>query len=472
MKRMSKNARMGTYAFGLSAVALVIVIVVNLIVGQLPTSVTQLDISGNRLYEVSSTTTDLLDSLDKDVELILIGEEGRVDERVVKFTEKYASLSSHLSYSYIDPVAYPSVLETYETSSNTIVVRCEETGRQTIVYGSGFEGYSGAMITYDPNAYMSSQVLQEVNFDGEGQLTAAVNYVTSDITKHVYTLTGHSEAEFPTSLGALIEKAGLTYVAEPVNLLMDGALPEDCDLLIINVPATDLSADELEMLTDYLAGGGDLLMVMDAAGLPNFNTLMETYGLVMQEGFLGDSSRYYSAYASAYGHFCIAPELSAASDITSDITADALLLYPRGMVQVDPARESITVTPFLTTSENGYLFVDENTTSDEGTYIIGAAATEETDGGTAHFTVISSASLISESVTSFWSSMSNLDIFMNAVTANFDGEVANTSIPAKSLSVEYVYVTNPSLWGGLFVLVLPLAALIGGLVYWLRRRKR
>lgn len=472
MKRMSKNARMGTYAFGLSVVALVIVIVINLIVGQLPTSVTQLDISGNRLYEVSSTTTDLLDSLDKDVELILIGEDGKLDERVVKFTQKYASLSPHLSYTHIDPVAYPSVLETYETTSNTIVVRCEETGKQTIVYGSGFEGYTGAMVTYDPNAYMSSQVLQEVNFDGEGQLTAAVNYVTSEITKHVYTLTGHSESELSTSLASLLEKAGLTYEAEAVNLLMTGEIPEDCDLLIINVPATDLSADELEMLLDYLSAGGDMLVVMDASDLPNFNTLLETYGLSMQQGFLGDSSRFYNAYASAYGHFCISPVLSTSSDITSDITADALLLYPRGMLQVDPARESITVTPFLTTSENGYLFVDENTTSEEGTYIIGAAATEETDGGTSHFTVISSASLISDSVTSFWSSMSNLDIFMNAVTANFDGEVSNTSIPAKSLSVEYVYVTNPSLWGGLFILVLPLLCLVGGLVYWLKRRKR
>ena len=99
MKKFSKNTRMGTYAFGLSAVAVVIVIVLNLILHQLPASIARPDISGSGLYNISDTTTQVLSDLDTDVEIILIGETDRVDQRVRTFLDKYTSLSPHLIYS-------------------------------------------------------------------------------------------------------------------------------------------------------------------------------------------------------------------------------------------------------------------------------------------------------------------------------------------------------------------------------------
>ena len=474
MKSFNKNARMGTYAFGLSAVALVIVIVLNLLLHQLPASIARPDISGTGLYDMSDTTTELLAGLDTDVEIILIGEAERVDPRVTTFLEKYTALSPRLIYSQVDPVAHPSILETYDTTSNTVVVRCEETGKQTVIYGSGFEGYSDAFITYDPEAYMYSQVYQEVAFDGEGQLTGAVNYVTSDVSEKVYTLTGHSEVELSSALSGMITKASLTLADEPLNLLMDGGIPEDCSLLIVNAPAADLSQDELDMLLAYLEDGGQLILLLESSDLANFNALTRAYGLEVQKGTLGDRERFFSAFASTVGYFCIAPTLSSISAAAEGISTDAMLLAPHGMLQVDPARDTIDVESFLTSSESGFLYVDEETTPDPelGTYLIGATASEETANGTARLTVISSASLISETITTSYPNMANLDIFMNVLVSHFDGEVANTSIPSKSLSVDYVYVSNPTVWGAVFIIVLPLAVLIGGLIYWLNRRKR
>ena len=467
-----KNVRLGTYAFGLSAIAVAIVIVLNLILGQLPVSITQPDISNRGLYNISDTTTSLLQDLDKDVELILIGEEDTLDERVVKFTRLYANLSDHLTYTYIDPVATPSALETYNTSANSIVVRCQETGKQTIVYCAGFQGYTDAIVSYDPTAYTQYQTLQELSFDGEGQLTAAVNYVVSEVNKTIYTLTGHGESDLGDTLTSMVEKASLALAEEPLNLLMTGSIPEDCDLLIINAPTADLVQDELDLLLDYLAQGGRLMLIIDTSDLEHFNILTQTYGLAVQPGYLGDYDRAYSMYASLYGAFCFAPTLSESSDITSGISVQSILFYPKGMTQVEPARSTISLTPFLTTSDQGFLFVDENTTLEEGPYLLGATAIEETDGGTARFTVISAASFIDDGITGYWSDLSNLDIFMNALVANFDGEVRNTSIPAISLTVENITVPNPGMWALLLIVVLPLCTLVFGLVYWLKRRKR
>lgn len=207
------------------------------------------------------------------------------------------NLSDHLTYTYIDPVATPSALETYNTSANSIVVRCQETGKQTIVYCAGFQGYTDAIVSYDPTAYTQYQTLQELSFDGEGQLTAAVNYVVSEVNKTIYTLTGHGESDLGDTLTSMVEKASLALAEEPLNLLMTGSIPEDCDLLIINAPTADLVQDELELLLDYLAQGGRLMLIIDTSDLEHFNILTQTYGLAVQPGYLGDYDRAYSMYA-------------------------------------------------------------------------------------------------------------------------------------------------------------------------------
>jgi hypothetical protein len=80
----------------------------------------------------------------------------------------------------------------------------------------------------------------------------------------------------------------------------------------------------------------------------------------MQNGTVGDEAKFYQTYAQYYGYYCIAPGLSTVSPVTSAVSANALLLYPRGMLEVTPERRGSTLDAFMTTSEKGFLFVDEN----------------------------------------------------------------------------------------------------------------
>ncbi len=470
-----KTARVGrsTRIFALCAVVIAAVIVLNLVLQLVPSGTARPDISNRGLYDISDTTKEMLANLDQDIDLTLIADPENVDPRVTQFLKVYTALSDRLHYTFINLVDNPTAPETYNTSANAVTVRCEATGKQTEVFTAGFYGYGNAIVAYDPEAYMSYQQYVEAYFDGDGQMTAAINYVTSDVDQTIYTLGGHGEADLSPTVAGMIEKLSLTLADEPLNLLMAGSIPEDCDLLIINNPTSDLTEDELDMLLDHLTSGGRVILIIQkTTEMEHFSTLMRVYGMELQQGFLGDTSRTYAMYASRYGFFCFAPTLSRSNEITSGITANSILFYPAAMVRVDPARSSITVNNFMTTSEQGYLYVDENTESEPDTYVIGAVATEPTDSGEARLTVITSMSLISEDFEGLYSDMSNMDIFMNAVTANFDEVVANTAIPPISLSVDYITVGTPGLWATLFVVAIPLGTLIFGLVYWLRRRKR
>ena len=56
-------SKQGSYSVGLTALVIAIVVLINLIVGQLPSQVRQIDISTNNIYEITDTSRELLDGL-------------------------------------------------------------------------------------------------------------------------------------------------------------------------------------------------------------------------------------------------------------------------------------------------------------------------------------------------------------------------------------------------------------------------
>lgn len=454
----SGASRQGTYAAGMTAAVVAIIIVLNLIVGQLPSSIKEFDISDKGLYTISDNSATYLSSLDRDVEIIVLAEPASVDKRISKFLDQYKALSDHITLTEIDPVSNPSALKTYNASSNSLVVTCKETGKQAIIPFSD-------IIIYDMSSYYYTGNYSESSFDAEGQLTSAVDRVVRDATSKIYTLEGHGESSLPSAAASLIEKANL--LTGSVNLMSTGAVPEDCSLLVCYAPEKDLADDELAMLKNYLSNGGNLFLLTDFSDLKNFNVLLSEYGMTMATGYIADASSY---YRSAYN---ILPTLSHDCEITSTIPDDslALLTNTRGMTLTEPARDTITTTAFLSTSENGYDVVGDNQT--QGTYVLGAAAVEavgDHQENDARLTVVTSSSLIDASITDAFSNISNLDIFINAVTAGIQ-DSSSVTIPAKSLQITYNTVKNAGLWSFLFVLVVPLSVLGGGFAYWLKRRK-
>ena len=64
----SKNSRNGVYSAGLVCIVIAIVVVINLIAGQMPDSLKNIDLSDTHIYDISDTSTDMLKDLDKDIQ--------------------------------------------------------------------------------------------------------------------------------------------------------------------------------------------------------------------------------------------------------------------------------------------------------------------------------------------------------------------------------------------------------------------
>lgn len=477
----TSGTRHGAYSVGLTVLVIAVVIVFNLIVGQIPEAYRNLDVSSTKIYDISDTTTELLDSLDSDVDMTVLAVKDSTDERITTFLSRYAALSDKIHMEWIDPVLHPSALTDYDTTENTIVVSCEDTGKTTTV---SFDD----ILVLDEYSYYYYGTESYTEFDGEGQLTGAVNYVTNDTDHTIYQTTGHGESSLSTTITDLMEKN--SYTLSEVNLLMTTSVPDDCDLLLMDAPTTDLSADESEMLRSYLADGGKVMILFgdtSSAELPNLSEVLSEYGMEAADGYIADPTRCYQG-----NYYYIFPELSVSGDMADGISSEMVLLTnAHGMNLVDPARDTISTTSFMSSSDQSYAVTEE--TQEQGSYTLGAVATEkiensdedteDTDGGDdetadsdsaeteeSRLTVISAGSLIDQSITDAFPQLENTKLFMNAVTANFEG-VQNLSIEAKSLGTEYNTMQHVGLLSFLVIFGIPAVILIGGFVVWFRRRR-
>lgn len=454
------SSRKGAFSAVLTALAVVAVIVFNLLIAQLPDTVTQYDMTNSQIYNITQTSQKYLKKMKSDVQIHVIADKKSVDTRIVRFLKKYVSLSDHLSVEYINPTTYPSVLSKYNCDSNTIVVTCKATGRQETVSLSNIIGY-------DEMSYYTSGSATETSFDAEGLLTSAVDGVLTTTSYKVYQTTGHGETSVPTAVETQLKKAHMSLSS--VNLLSSNGIPKDCDLMIVNSPTKDLADDELTALLKYLSSGGRVIYCMAGQNLslPNFEKLCTDYGMNVAAGMIADTQRCYQN--NPYLFFPTADtSVDAASSLSSDSTV--LCYASRGFTISKPTRSSITVSPFLTTSKGSYAVVDNNTKT-QGTYVVGAVATETVDDNqTSRLTVYGSNSLISSDLLDSFPSIDNLSLFTTSATTGF-GSVSSLNIQPVSLKDPTNTITTGGIWAILFIFVIPAATLIFGFVRWMRRRK-
>lgn len=455
-----RNRGRGAFSAGIVTLAVAAAIVFNLLVAQIPTSKAQIDLTDTKIYNISDVSVNYLSGITEDVAIHVLADKSSVDSRIVRFLDKYVSLSDHLSLEYVNPTVYPSVLSKYGVDANTIVVTCKATGRQEAVNISDIIGI-------DEMAYYMYQQTKETNFDAEGKLTSAIDGVLTSVRHTAYLTSGHDEGSLSPDVTNSLDKLHMTVSS--VNLLTKGAVPDDCDLLIIDAPTRDLAGDELTMIRTYLAQGGQMIYCMASRldDLPNFDALCSDYGLSVAPGMVTDTQRYYQNKP-----FLFFPTLDTSVDAAGALSSDAtIMLYgSRGMTVTKPVRDTITVKPFLSTSASG-ISVKADNSQTPGSYVVGAVATETIDDNiTARLTVFGCDSLGGTTVTSSFTNVDNNALFLASITAGFK-DVSPINIEPVSLAEENNTVTTGGLWGLLFIFVLPAALLVFGFVRWTRRRK-
>ena len=272
---MKKNIAFkgGSYAIVLTCIVLALLVVVNLLANALPASLTKLDISASKLYSITSNTKAVVNALEQDVTIYWVVQSGQEDDVIDNLLAKYDSLSDHIDVVKKNPDVYPAFAKQYtdETvSNNSLIVVSGEKYR--------YVPYSDIYVSQG-SAYSYSYT---TSFDGEGAITSAIDYVVSTELPIVYTLEGHGEADLPKTFADQLEKENIE--TKSLSLLTVDEIPEDAAALMIYAPASDLSAEEAKMLSEYVKSGGKLLAL---AGPVADGELTNLYGILSDYGVTG-----------------------------------------------------------------------------------------------------------------------------------------------------------------------------------------
>lgn len=459
----------GTYRASMVVFGCVAAVLVNLIAGKLPSQYLKYDVSDQKLFTTGDQTAEIVKGLDEDITLYLIAQQGSEDATLQELLDRYAGLSSHIKVETKDPVLYPNFVSRYTSenlSENSVLVVGQNRSKAVDYY----DIYQYSM---DYSTYSSSLS----SFDGEGQITSAIAYVTAEDMPVVYTLTGHDEAELSTTVTSSIEKENIEL--KSLSLLTEEAVPEDAKAVIIYGAISDISEDEKNKLETYLEQGGQLVMLPGYTDkeTPNLDSLLSDYGIALAEGLVleGDSQHHLPNYP-----YYLLPTIQS-STYTSDVSSRYVLLaFAQGMTESPDISDDLTYESLLTTSALSYSKTNlesENLDQEEGDiagpFDLGAVVTKTIDEDTeAKLIVFSSETLLDEQVDNMVSG-GNSTMFLNVMSQLVDHE--NTvSIEPKNMSTEYLTVSAGSaiFWGILTIILLPLFLLITGGVIWFGRRKR
>lgn len=467
------------FSTGMIAIVVALTVVVNLIASALPETYTQIDATSQKLYSITEDTEKYLDTLKDDVTLYVMVNKNSKDDNVDRTLQKYASASKHVKVKYVDPNVSPTFASKYtdsDVTSNSIIVVCVDRSK-VIDYNSDIYEYS----------YDSSYNYSVTGYDCEGQVTAAIQYVTSESTTNVYELTGHDESTLSGDFSEVFQKRFMNVGS--LSLLTVDAIPEDCQAIFITAPQSDLSEDDLSKLSQYLGNGGKIYLSIDYSkwnDLTNFKKLLSDNSIETTESLLAETDRSYYYQSPFY----LLPNVEN-TEVSSSVAGMTQVFVPYSVGLTYTGEDDSNVTSFMTTSDTTIAKAAANIAAvqsqadaaniasvqdgdTQGQYSLGMMVTNENGG---ELCVLGSAMMCTDSANQIVSGH-NATLFngiVNALVTTDDGNSDNAVvIAAKDYTVSNLTVSANAMlvYGILWGIFMPIALIIIGIIVWARRRKR
>ncbi len=461
--------RNGLYSTAILAAAIVLAVLVNLLVGAIPSKYTELDLSEAKMYTLSDSSRKLVQGMDQDVTIYYLCETGSEDAILTKLLDHYAEESSHLRWEQKDPALYPTFAAQYGASDAAAGSLIVVSGDDSVVLDAA------DLYEYDYSDY-STTGSANVTFGGEKQITSAIYKLTAAEESHVYYTTNHGEQAPTSSLTEALEAQNLDL--QPLDLLTS-TIPDDCSLLIMNAPASDFASDglvdEISQLQAYLENGGKVLLTTSAfVDTPNLDAVMAQFGLAREPGLVVEGDAGHALYGYPYSLF---PDYGTTEESTAlngvNKGSHVMLSVAQGITVTET--DGVAAEPLLNTSEDSYskADLDENTSSEKGAgdvdgpFSLAVWACNDSTG--AEVIWIGCPNMDNEQL--YQSVPGNLT-FLQGCAASMVGQ--EILIDTKALEAEPITVAASSAMtlGMVFVFLLPAAVLIAGAAVVLLRRRR
>ena len=291
----------------------------------------------------------------------------------VSLARQYNKANDKIKIEVIDTNERTDIASKYNVTNDSKAIIIENGEKSKTLY-------SDDLYTYD-SSYQTIDLTEE-------KITSSILNVTSDKIANVYFLSGYSDYSLEYSggmyyLSSYLKDEVLNY--QTLDILIKGAIPDDCDTLVITTPNKDFDELTTNEITKYINNGGKILWLnsnyAEAKDLPNVNKILALYGVnPFSAGYVyeTDNSRTALGYAS-----CIVEDLGS-TDIAKKLTDVVMLNATKININEDGLEDlGVTKQDIITTSSTSYFRANVSNTSssqdgdEQGGFTLGAIFTKK-----------------------------------------------------------------------------------------------
>ncbi len=299
----------------------------------------RVDMTAERLYELSDETVEVLHSLDEPVDIKVFSAKEDFTPLVAEVLRRYSDASDKLNVEYIDPYVRPAAVDEYIDKGLEIYLN-------TIVVEGG--GYAESLQLEDMFVLdESGQNVRELNC--EKLLTSAVLRAEGAKSRSAVFTAGHNESVSEALKNLLTAN---NYGLSELSLGLTD-IPSGTELVVIAAPSTDFSAEEIKKLDEFMEEGGSLVVFteLSTASLNNFSAFLEEWGIGLSHILVAEKTQYTDS-----NPLSIVPIYSG-HEINSYFNANKLYLeMPQTIAlnQIFVTRGNITTAKLLYSSDRSY----------------------------------------------------------------------------------------------------------------------
>ena len=447
---------------------------INVLVQRL--ELTDIDVTQNKLYTISSESIDKIKNIEKEVIIYFFGFEK--NEKIIDLAKQYSKNNSNIIIQNIKITDRPDLMEKYNLQDGDDVIVIQSGDRNKILTSSDLS-------TYDYTTY------EEIDLT-EQKLTNSILDITADEKPSIYFLTGHKEYTLESHMIILSE-----YLKNEVNevksldLLVTNKIPEDCSVLAICSPTEDFKDFETQLIMDYINNGGKIIFLNDPSfkdALSNVQKILDLFGLSFDnKGILleEDASKMVMQTPNL-----IKPDISY-TDITKNIASDggvAFLSSSKIDFKEDNEMEELglSVEKLITSSKTAFyrndLTITTNTKTnqdEQSEFTIGALISKKIDENTSSkIIVIANNSFatdyqinIAEQRIPCIYLYNNKDLILNAI-AYLTNKEDKITIRKDIGSVTYTVTEEQDRLIKVIIFGIPIIIIATGIIVWQVRRRR
>ncbi len=413
---------------------------------------TRWDISQNGRNSLSQASIEVLEKMEGPVTVTIYATAldarlGDIRKIISNFLTLYQNIKADFTFTFIDPTEHPKITQEagIKVNGEMIVTFNGRSEHLTVVNEQAFTNLLIRLIR------TGEKLVMNLSGHGERKLDGHAN---------------HDLGEF----GKQLVKKG--FKVNALNLAIAQDIPTNTNVLIIASPQVDLLKGEIDKILAYVAGGGNLLWLIDQEPLRGLYPLAEKLGLTLTPGIVIDPQAQQLkapitfALGANYGHH----------PITQNFNNITVFPFAR-QISLNENREWSSVS-LVEVAQNGWVEtgkLDSNITFEEaydvaGPISIAAALRRSLEDREQHVVVIGSGHFIANS---YLGNGSNMDFGINIINWLVSDENLITIQPRTTLDSNLILSKSAlTVIASGFLIALPLFFLLCGVIVWWRRRKK